>query len=141
MNGHVLEEVLLRGRRQESFPRRSEEKLKGISEDLLGYPMGTAYVETSHMMIKTFLDVVLDSLAAAGVQVDIVILHRNPLETIRSQLRLGWFHSSHSGRNSWYFSVSDLHPTERMGISIRKDALSTKYALEVHAGLPFTTRF
>mmetsp|Transcript_27614 Transcript_27614/g.108236 ORF Transcript_27614/g.108236 Transcript_27614/m.108236 type:complete len:342 (-) Transcript_27614:554-1579(-) len=127
MNGHVLEEVLLRGRRQESFPRRSEEKLKGISEDLLGYPMGTAYVETSHMMIKTFLDVVLDSLAAAGVQVDIVILHRNPLETIRSQLRLGWFHSSHSGRNSWYFSVSDLHPTERMGISIRKDALSTKY--------------
>eukprot|EP00189_Rhodosorus_marinus_P011873 CAMPEP_0184741230 /NCGR_PEP_ID=MMETSP0315-20130426/4282_1 /TAXON_ID=101924 /ORGANISM="Rhodosorus marinus, Strain UTEX LB 2760" /LENGTH=236 /DNA_ID=CAMNT_0027211411 /DNA_START=429 /DNA_END=1139 /DNA_ORIENTATION=+ len=128
MNGHVLEEVLIRGRRKESFPRRSEEKLGGISEDLLGYPMGTVYAETSHMMIKTFLDVVIDSLAAEGVQVDIVILHRDPLEAIRSQSRLGWFHSSHSGRNSWYFSVSDLHHTERMGISIRKDALSAKYA-------------
>lgn len=115
MNGDVLADVLCEGRRSATFETRSVQKLNGIRNDLLGSAPGMVYMESSHMMGKTFLDVVVESLGRLGRSpVVIIVLRRNPMATMISQAQLGWFTEGHSGWNNWYFALRDLHESERL---------------------------
>lgn len=112
MNGHILERVILQGRRRETFQERSSLKLRGIREALEGTPSDVAYAETSHMFVKTFADVVLEEVGNLA-KVSIIFLRRPAKRTVWSQLRLGWFSKRHSGKNHWYYDPNDVHPSER----------------------------
>jgi hypothetical protein len=113
LNGDVLREVMLRGRRAESFKRRALAKTAAIQDMLMDTAPDVAYAETSHMFIKTFADVVLESIAPTAANITIIILHRALEDIVWSQLRLGWFAPNHSGRNVWYYGIHDCHPSEK----------------------------
>lgn len=114
MTGDDLQDVLLHGRRKETFADRSRGKIRSIRNTLMGTHQNVVYAETSHMFIKTFADVILNELAnLEHTRISILTLARNPADVILSQLRLGWFSANHSGRNFWYYVPQDLHPSEQ----------------------------
>lgn len=111
MNGHFLKSVILEGKREESFEERAHVKLSAIRDALEGTESDVTYVETSHMFIKTFADVVIDKLPAT-TKISILNLRRPARDIVWSQLRLGWFSEGHSGKNVWYYNTNDVHPSE-----------------------------
>mmetsp|Transcript_17050 Transcript_17050/g.45653 ORF Transcript_17050/g.45653 Transcript_17050/m.45653 type:complete len:345 (+) Transcript_17050:65-1099(+) len=46
--------------------------------------------------------------------VTVVFLRRRMEDVLKSQSALGWFAKGHSGRNNWYYGLSDVHPNERV---------------------------
>lgn len=112
MNGHFLQQVILEGKRQETFEERANLKISAIRDALEGTDPDVAYVETSHMFIKTFADVVIDKLGGVA-KISIIFLRRPIRETVWSQLRLGWFSKGHSGKNVWYYDTNDVHESEK----------------------------
>lgn len=113
MTDEWLREVILKGRRLETFEQRKKVKIEAIREVLEGMDEGVVYAETSHMFVKTFADVILESVGDIA-KVTVVFLRRRMKDTIWSQVKLGWFREGHSGRNVWYYDVADAHPSERM---------------------------
>lgn len=71
---------------QESFNRR-QIKLIGINRQLLRMKESMTYVETSHMFIKSFYDVVLDYYR----NVTVIVLRRDMSKVLKSFLELGYF--------------------------------------------------
>lgn len=112
MTGVYLQQVILEGKREETFDQRARLKLEAIKKMLEGTPPNVAYAETSHMFVKTFSDVLLDKLGNVA-KVSVVFLHRPAKDTVWSQLRLGWFSDGHSGKNMWYYDVNDVHESEQ----------------------------
>lgn len=112
MNGEILKTVLLHGRRKETYNQRVALKIGAMRESLEGTVPSMTYVETSHMFVKTFSDVVLGTLGNIA-KISIVVLHRPIVDVMLSQMKLGWFLKGHSGQNVWYYNVADLHPSER----------------------------
>lgn len=113
MTDGSLREVILKGRRLETFEQRKQVKMTAIREVLEGMDGDVIYAETSHMFVKTFADVVLETVGDIA-KVTVVFLRRPIKDTIWSQMRLGWFEHGHSGRDVWYYDVSEVHPSERM---------------------------
>ena len=112
MNGAILRQVVLEGRRSETLQNRTEMKLSAIRRVLEGALPNVVYAETSHMFIKTFADVILENLGDYP-KISIIILHRPIKEILLSQLLLGWFSSNHSGRNVWYYDPRLNHRSEQ----------------------------
>lgn len=112
MNGHFLEDVILEGKRNETFQQRSVLKLGSIRDALEGTTPDVAYAETSHMFVKTFADVVLQELGDIA-KISIIFLQRPTRDTVWSQLQLGWFSRGHSGKNLWYYNPNDVHISEK----------------------------
>lgn len=127
MTGQYLQNVILDGKREETFEERAHIKLNAIREVLEGTSVNVVYAETSHMFIKTFEDVVLQKLGNVA-QISIIFLHRPAKNTIYSQLQLGWFTKGHSGKNNWYYDASDVHASERQS-SFRTNSSSRLDAL------------
>lgn len=113
MTGSTLTEVILEGRRKETFTSRAIGKLSAIREQLDGTMMDVVYAETSHMFVKTFADVVLDNIGDVA-NISIVDLHRPTSHIVASQIRLGWFKKEHSGLGRWYYDVNGVHSSERV---------------------------
>ena len=111
MNGPILEQVIIEGRRKDTFRKRSALKLSSIREALEGTPQDVVYAETSHMFVKTFADVVLDEIGDLA-KISILFLRRPTKDTVWSQLQLGWFSKGHSGKNLWYYNPNDVHKSE-----------------------------
>eukprot|EP00188_Purpureofilum_apyrenoidigerum_P005164 Plantae.Rhodophyta-Purpureofilum_apyrenoidigerum.ctg6448.p1 GENE.Plantae.Rhodophyta-Purpureofilum_apyrenoidigerum.ctg6448~~Plantae.Rhodophyta-Purpureofilum_apyrenoidigerum.ctg6448.p1 ORF type:complete len:250 (+),score=39.82 Plantae.Rhodophyta-Purpureofilum_apyrenoidigerum.ctg6448:46-750(+) len=119
MTEDILKEVMYLGRRAETLEYRMELKVNAILDDLAGSAPGTVYAETSHMFVKTFGDAAIEFFARRQkIPVDIIILRRDFFATALSQARLGWFSLESSGVDSWYYSVSKLHPGESMNTSV-----------------------
>lgn len=112
MNDKYLEQVILKGKREQTLEERAEKKLKAIRDTLEGTSPDVAYAETSHMFVKTMADAILHKLANTA-KISIIFLHRPAKDTIFSQLRLGWFSKDHSGRNVWYYDPNDVHESEK----------------------------
>lgn len=112
MNNHMLRDVILSGKRRETFTDRSRIKAGAIRNTLLGTATNVSYAESSHMFLKTYSDVVLFTLARFAHSVTILYLQRDLTDVIWSQLRLGWFSPHHSGRNNWYYALQDVHESE-----------------------------
>lgn len=112
MNGVFLEQVILQGKREETFEERANIKLAAIRDALEGTEPDVVYAETSHMFVKTFSDIILDKLGDVA-KISIVFLRRPAREMVWSQLRLGWFSKGHSGKNVWYYDPNDVHPSEK----------------------------
>eukprot|EP00177_Eucheuma_denticulatum_P004083 GFKZ01007395.1.p1 GENE.GFKZ01007395.1~~GFKZ01007395.1.p1 ORF type:complete len:348 (+),score=55.02 GFKZ01007395.1:69-1112(+) len=112
MTGDTLKQVLLQGRRAETFQQRKKDKIGAIREVLEGMDRSVVYAETSHMFLKTFEDVVLETLGDVA-KITLVYLRRPLKDIVWSQLRLGWFEKGHSGRDVWYYNASNVHPSEK----------------------------
>lgn len=67
--------------------RQRRIKIAAINRSLAVMPADHAYVETNHMFIKTFADVVLDYYA----NVQVMILRRGVDQVLKSCIELGWF--------------------------------------------------
>lgn len=112
MTGDVLKQVLLEGRRAETFEQRKKEKIGAIREVMEGMDKSVVYAETSHMFVKTFEDVVLETLGNVA-KITVVYLRRPLKDVVWSQMRLGWFGKGHSGKDVWYYNASSVHPSEK----------------------------
>src|SRR6202030_4368546 len=62
-------------------------KLDGIARLLAERPWAQTYAETNHMFIKTFFDVVVDTLR----EVEVIHLRRDPARVLKSFVELGYF--------------------------------------------------
>ncbi len=114
MNDVDLVNVLINGKRAETFSERITRKTGAIREAILGTQPDVVYAETSHMFIKTFADAVLEALGdMEDVRITIIVPKRPVADVVLSQLKLGWFSANHSGRNVWYYATPDLHKSER----------------------------
>lgn len=113
MNGNTLKEIFLQGHRKQTFESRANEKLIAIRRELEGTKPSVSYAETSHMFVKTFADVVLSRLGDVA-NITILDLNRPMSKVILSQLQLGWFTAHHSGLDSWYYNVFDIHSSEQV---------------------------
>ena len=62
-------------------------KLAGIARLLEERPWAQTYAETNHMFIKTYFDVVVDTLHG----VEVIHLRRDPARVLKSFVELGYF--------------------------------------------------
>jgi len=83
---------------KESFQSRIF-KTKSIQEILITSSHST-YIETSHMFIKTFFDVVINELQ----NVKIVFLKRSLVDTLHSFYQLGYFSDRNKAWSDWMIS-------------------------------------
>lgn len=113
MNGDVLKQVLLDGRRQETFEERTFDKVEAIRDVLEGMDNDVVYAETSHMFVKTFWDIILYTLGDIA-QITIVFLKRPLRDVVLSQARLGWFATDHSGKDVWYYDPANVHSSQQV---------------------------
>lgn len=113
MHDTFLKDVIISGKRKETWYERASIKLSAIEQTLEGTPKSIVYAETSHMFVKTFADIVLEKLGD-DCKISIILLQRDLKETVMSQLRLGWFSQGHPGKNVWYYDVNDVHQSEAM---------------------------
>lgn len=84
MTGPWLRRILYEDPRASYEPRRVKTDI--IRSELDGMLPGRAYVDTSHMFVKTFADVVFDDFPHDLISV--VVLRRDPLEVARSYFAL-----------------------------------------------------
>ncbi|CAM9624252.1 unnamed protein product [Ectocarpus sp. 12 AP-2014] len=79
---------------------KAEEILRSARHHLSDSGFGTlTYVETSHLFLKTFSDVVMRELAP-HFRVDVVVLRRDPAAVLKSRIELGHFCRRHK-RSDW----------------------------------------
>lgn len=120
MTGSILQNVLFKGKRSDTFDERANLKLDAIQRELRGTKPIVTYAETSHMFIKTFSDIILHRLGDVA-NITIISLHRPLSDVIYSQLTLGWFSKRHSGNGVWYYDINDLHQGERiLSVNVNK---------------------
>lgn len=62
-------------------------------------PRGVTYVDTSHLFLTMFHDVVLDGFDHGSIR--IVDLRRDPVDIARSMYELGWFSDRQEGWREW----------------------------------------
>ena len=75
-------------------------KSEAIAKLLRNSPASVTYAETNHTFIKTFFDVVLEDFR----NVEVIILRRNLLQTLRSFVELGYFSELNPLAYSWMSS-------------------------------------
>lgn len=104
MNG-----AFLRGLGEErlaaTYPRRRV-KLVQLLAALGSLPAGHTYVETSHMFVKTFYDVVLDYFP----NVKVVHLRRSVPQVLRSFAELGYFGEQSTHWRHWMHDPYEVEP-------------------------------
>lgn len=113
MAGEILQAVLLNGQRDSTFESRAAQKLGSIQLELKHAPKQAVYAETSHMFIKTYADVVLQTLGDIS-NISIIALRQPIQNTVYSQLINGWFSSHHDRNREGYYDIKDVHPSERV---------------------------
>lgn len=98
MIGDCLRLVSRNGLKQTFSARRlkSKEILKTVSN----FPEGAIYVETNHMFIKTFYDVVVHDLE----KISVVYLQRDFLKTLKSFVQLCYFSKKNAIWPDWMIS-------------------------------------
>lgn len=88
------------------------------------------YVETNHMFIKTFYDVVCHELK----NVQVIHLYRHPLKVLKSFCELGYYSSKNKIWPKWMISpLSPFNELKFLGDSSNSIDLSIAYILEIHA--------
>jgi hypothetical protein len=95
MNGGYLEMAINRPLTESYRKRRI--KLLGINHALSRLGRKTIYVETSHMFIKSFYDVVLDYYET----VEVIILRRPLPEVLKSFIEMGFFSDINPASPRW----------------------------------------
>jgi hypothetical protein len=98
MIGNCLHSVTQNGLRKTFAERRI--KSKAIVKIAGQYPAQAVYVETNHMFIKTFYDVVLHDLK----NVQVIHLQRDLLQTLKSFVQLCYFSDQNSAWPDWMIS-------------------------------------
>jgi hypothetical protein len=74
-------------------------KVDAIRAELAIHQGPVTYVDTSHLFLTMFYDVVLD--AFDHRQISVVRLCRDPVDVARSMFELGWFSSKNDAWKSW----------------------------------------
>ena len=115
MNGRYLEMAMNRPL-DESYNRRRI-KLLGINRTLSRLDRDSIYVETSHMFIKSFYDVVLDYYE----NVEVIILRRPLHKVLKSFIEMGFFSDINPASPRWLHNpgaanaaTEPLKPLEEM---------------------------
>lgn len=80
-------------------------KAAACRELLAANPGKSVYVETNHMFIKTFFDVIMGELAAAGIPVGVIILRRELARVVKSFVELGIYTDRNTYWPDWMPSV------------------------------------
>jgi len=98
MIGDCLRSVTRNGLQKTYSDRRV--KSKAIVKVASQYPDQSTYIETNHMFIKTFYDVVLQDLE----NVQVIHLQRDLLQTLKSFVQLCYFSDQNSAWPDWMIS-------------------------------------
>jgi len=92
----------------------------------------STYIETSHMFIKTFFDVVINELQ----NVKVVFLKRNLVDTLHSFYQLGYFSDRNKAWSDWMISpyaVTLAIPCFLSGEEKDEIGLSLAYLIDIYA--------
>jgi len=97
MSGPWLRDVAALGLAATYDHRRA--KADAIRLALERLPRGVTYVDTSHLFLTMFHDVVLDAFDHGTIR--IIDLRRDPVKIARSMYELGWFSDRQEGWREW----------------------------------------
>ena len=87
-------------------------KVDALRSELGRMPAGWTYVDTSHMFVKTFADVVFDEFQHE--QISVIVLRRDPIETARSFFELDYFGPRPRAWINWMISPTAPYSAFRL---------------------------
>jgi hypothetical protein len=113
-----------------------QRKIKSITiqNQLLLFLEGQVYAESNHMFIKTFFDVILKDFKHTNIQV--ITLHRNLAQTLKSFIELGYFSSHNKYWPLWFSSpnaITAAIPCIGCDASLDQYDLCIAYLIDIQA--------